>query len=147
MRGGDQRSGALFSYVDLEGRAGKDHPLRTIHGVVNEALAALSREFSALYSRSGRPSIAPEKLLRAMLLRAFYSSVGRKPGHITSDGSSPPACSAPGSGQRDDETAPALRRRDLPPDGPEERSHLPSDRGYNDGQLLARGAETSVTGA
>ena len=45
----------------------------TIRGVVNEALAALSREFSALYSRSGRPSIAPEKLLRAMLLQAFYS--------------------------------------------------------------------------
>ena len=73
MRGGDERSGSLFSYVDLEGRVGKDHPLRTIRGVVNEALAALSHEFSALYSRSGRPSIPPEKLLRAMLLQAFYS--------------------------------------------------------------------------
>ena len=73
MRGGDERSGSLFSYVDLEARVGKDHPLRAIRGVVNEALAALSGEFSALYSRSGRPSIPPEKLLRAMLLQAFYS--------------------------------------------------------------------------
>ncbi|HEY6734651.1 MAG TPA: IS5 family transposase [Roseiarcus sp.] len=73
MRGWDERSGSLFSYVDLEGRVGKDHPIRIIRGVVNEALAALSGEFSALYSRSGRPSIPPEKLLRAMLLQAFYS--------------------------------------------------------------------------
>jgi transposase len=73
MRGGDDRSGSLFSYVDLEERVGKEHPIRIIRGVVNEALAALSGEFSALYSRSGRPSIPPEKLLRAMLLQAFYS--------------------------------------------------------------------------
>jgi transposase len=73
MRGGDERSGSLFSYIDLEARVSKDHPLRTIRGVVNEALAALSGEFSAMYSRLGRPSIPPEKLLRAMLLQAFYS--------------------------------------------------------------------------
>jgi transposase len=73
MRGGDDRSGSLFSYVDLEARVGKDHPLRTIRLVVNEALAELSGEFSALYSRIGRPSIPPEKLLRAMLLQEFYS--------------------------------------------------------------------------
>jgi transposase len=73
MRGGDERSGSLFSYVDLEARIGKDHPLRTIRGVVNEALAGLSNEFSALYARMGRPSIPPEKLVRAMLLQAFYS--------------------------------------------------------------------------
>ena len=73
MRGGDERSGSLFSHVDLEARVGKDHPLRTIRGIVNEALAALSGEFSALYARVGRPSIPPEKLLRAMLLQAFYS--------------------------------------------------------------------------
>ena len=60
MRGEDERSGALFSYVDLEARVGKDHPLQIIRGVVNEALAGLSGEFSALYSRSGRPSISPE---------------------------------------------------------------------------------------
>ncbi len=72
-RGGDERSGSLFSYVDLEARVGEDHPLRIIRGAVNEALAELSGEFSALYSRIGRPSIPPEKLLRAMLLHAFYS--------------------------------------------------------------------------
>ncbi len=73
MRGGDERSGSLFSSVDLEGRVGKDHPLRIIRGAVNDALTALSGELSGLYSRSGRPSIRPEKLLRAMLLQAFYS--------------------------------------------------------------------------
>jgi Transposase domain (DUF772) len=73
MRGGDERSGALFSYVDLEARVGKDHPLRTIRMIVNVALAGLSGHFSALYAQLGRPSIPPEKLLRAMLLQAFYS--------------------------------------------------------------------------
>src|SRR4029077_19885519 len=73
MRGEDERSGSLFSYVDLEARVGKDHPLRTIRGVVNEALASLSSEFSALYALMGRPSIPPEKLLRAMLLQVFYT--------------------------------------------------------------------------
>jgi transposase len=73
MRGGDERSGLLFSYVDVEGRVNKDHPLRAIRGIVNEALVALSGVFSAVYSRSGRPSIPPEKRLRAMLLQAFYS--------------------------------------------------------------------------
>jgi len=73
MRGGDERSGSLFSYVDLEARVGKDHPLRTIRRIVNEALAGLSGDFSALYARMGRSSIPPEKLLRAMLLQAFYS--------------------------------------------------------------------------
>ena len=53
MRGGDERSGALFSYVDLEARVGKDHPLRAIRGIVNEALAALAaRVFGALFARS-----------------------------------------------------------------------------------------------
>ena len=73
MRGGDERSGALFSYVDLEARVRADHPLRAIRAIVNEALSALEREFVALYSRIGRRSIPPEKLLRAMLLQAFYS--------------------------------------------------------------------------
>ena len=73
MRGGDERSGSLFSYVDLEDRVGKGHPLRAIRAIVNEALAGLAGDFSALYSPTGRPSIPPEKLLRAMLLQAFYS--------------------------------------------------------------------------
>ena len=73
MRGGDVRSGDLFSYVDLEDRVRGDHPLRTIRQIVNEALILLEREFAQLYSPIGRPSIPPEKLLRAMLLQAFYS--------------------------------------------------------------------------
>ncbi|MGH6864297.1 MAG: transposase, partial [Methylocella sp.] len=73
MRGEDERSGSLFSYVDLEARVGQDHPLRMIRAIVNEALARLAGDLSALYSRMGRPSIPPEKLLRAMLLQAFYS--------------------------------------------------------------------------
>ena len=60
MRGSDERTGALFSYVDLESRVRKDHPLRTIRRLVNEALSALEGEFAALYSGLGRPSIAPE---------------------------------------------------------------------------------------
>ena len=73
MRGEDARSGALFSYVDLEARVPSSHPLRTIRDLANEALSALAEDFSALYAATGRPSIPPEKLLRAMLLQAFYS--------------------------------------------------------------------------
>jgi transposase len=74
MRGSDQRSGTLFSYVDLEARVRPDHPLRTIRQLTDVALAALSGDFSVLYAaRMGRPSIPPEMLLRAMLLQAFYS--------------------------------------------------------------------------
>ncbi|MDA9437029.1 IS5 family transposase [Bradyrhizobium sp. CCBAU 51627] len=72
MRGGDNRTGELFSYVDLEARVRRDHPLRAIRTIVNEALSTLEREFTALYSPIGRPSIPPEKLLRAMLLQALY---------------------------------------------------------------------------
>jgi len=73
MRGSDQRSGSLFSYVDIEARVRRDHPLRTIRRLVDVALVSLTEDFSGLYSVVGRPSIAPEKLLRAMLLQAFYS--------------------------------------------------------------------------
>ncbi|MBB4233168.1 transposase [Rhizobium mongolense] len=73
MRGGDVRTGELFSYVDLEDRVRNDHPLRAIRQIVNDALVSLEGEFAALYSPIGRPSIAPEKLLRVMLLQAFYS--------------------------------------------------------------------------
>jgi transposase len=73
MRGSDGCSGVLFSYVDLETRVAADHPLRTIRAVVNEALAELSPTFAGLYAHLGRPSIPPERLLRALLLQAFYS--------------------------------------------------------------------------
>ena len=73
MRGSDGRSGELFSYVDLERRVRSDHPLRPIREMANAALARLSGDFAELYSGMGRPSVAPEMLLRAMLLQAFYS--------------------------------------------------------------------------
>src|SRR6516164_7891877 len=73
MRGGDRNTGALFSYMSCEARVAKDHPLRAIREIVDAALAALSPEFEKLYARLGRPSIAPERLLRALLLQAFYS--------------------------------------------------------------------------
>ncbi len=73
MRGEDRVSGNLFSYVDLEARVPARHPLRVIRSIVNEVLGSLSAEFEALYSHTGRPSIPPEQLLRALLLQAFYS--------------------------------------------------------------------------
>ena len=73
MRGWDARSDTLFSYVSCEARVPKDHPLRPIRQIVDEALAALSPEFEKLYARFGRPSIPPERLLRTLLLQAFYS--------------------------------------------------------------------------
>jgi transposase len=73
MRGSDERSGALFSYVDLEARVPKGHPLRPIREIANGALSELSADFAALYAALGRPSIPPEKLLRALLLQVFYS--------------------------------------------------------------------------
>jgi transposase len=73
MRGSDQRSGSLFSYVDLEARVRADHPLRPIRAIVNSALSRLSAEFDRLYAAgAGRPSIPPERLMRALLLQAFY---------------------------------------------------------------------------
>jgi transposase len=72
MRGSHVRSGPLFSYVDLEARVRGDHPLRVIRELANAALSAMTGDFAGLYTDFGRPSIAPEKLLRAMLLQAFY---------------------------------------------------------------------------
>src|SRR6267142_1791790 len=73
MRGEDQRSEVLFSYVRLESRIPADHPLRAIRTLIDEALNGLSRDFNKLYARDGRPSIPPERLLRALLLQAFYT--------------------------------------------------------------------------
>jgi len=73
MRGSDERTGSLFSFVDLEERVPQRHPLRKIRQIVNEALTSLDGEFARLYSSEGRPSIAPERLLRASLLQAFFS--------------------------------------------------------------------------
>jgi transposase len=73
MRGTDEQTGALFSYLSPEAMVPKDHPLRAIRPLVNAALARLSPDFARLYAPTGRASIAPEKLLRALLLQAFYS--------------------------------------------------------------------------
>lgn len=73
MRGEDQRSEGFFSYVRLETRIPADHPLRAIRELVDAALQDLSRSFDRLYAREGRPSIPPERLLRALLLQAFYT--------------------------------------------------------------------------
>ena len=73
MRGWDAKTEGLFSYVSCEARVPSDHPLRPIRKIVDEALMVLSAEFEKLYAKFGRPSIAPEKLLRALLLQAFYS--------------------------------------------------------------------------
>ena len=73
MRGFDQRRDGLFSYVRPESRIPKNHPLRVIRRLADEALDALDEEFAALYAENGRPSIPPEQLLRALLLQAFYT--------------------------------------------------------------------------
>jgi transposase len=73
MRGSDQTSSTLFSYVDLESRVPAKHPLRSIRAIVNDVLVSLDAEFERLYEGTGRQSIAPERLLRASLLQAFYS--------------------------------------------------------------------------
>jgi transposase len=73
MRGSDAGSGSLFSYVDLEQRVPAKHPLRVIKTIVDDVLVSLDAEFERLYQDTGRQSIAPERLLRASLLQAFYS--------------------------------------------------------------------------
>jgi len=73
MRGDDQQQGAMFSYLSPEDRVPSDHPLRPIRAMTNTVLKELSSRFDRLYARMGRPSIAPEKLLRALLLQVFYS--------------------------------------------------------------------------
>ena len=73
MRGDDGICGSLFRYIDLEKRVRADHPLRVLREIVNAALQALSGAFDPLYSPIGRVSIPPERLMRALLLQAFYS--------------------------------------------------------------------------
>lgn len=74
MRGDDRAGGdALFSYVSVEARVPPSHPLRVIRAVVDEALEVLSPRFEALYANTGRPSVPPEKLIRALLVQAFFS--------------------------------------------------------------------------
>lgn len=73
MRGPDEQPGYLFSYISAEARVPADHPLRPLRGVVDAALRRLSPRFETLYVRFGRPSIAPEKLLRALIVQVLYT--------------------------------------------------------------------------
>jgi transposase len=73
MRGDNAEEGAVFSYVSAEERVPRDHPLRVIRRMVDAAFKQMSPEFDRMYSRLGRPSIPPEKLLRALLLQVLYS--------------------------------------------------------------------------
>ena len=73
MRGEDRGPETMFSYVSAEQRVPKEHPLRAIRALVDDVLRDMSREFDGLYARVGRPSIPPERLLRAQLLQIFYS--------------------------------------------------------------------------
>jgi transposase len=73
MRGDDQQQDGMFSYISPNQRVPQDHPLRMIRRLVDGVLEQLSPRFNKLYARAGRPSIAPEKLLRALLLQMLYS--------------------------------------------------------------------------
>ena len=74
MRGDDQQlESGMFSYVALEDRIPADHPLRGVRKLVDAVLAEMSNDFEGLYSKVGRPSIPPERLLRALMLQVFYS--------------------------------------------------------------------------
>ena len=73
MRGDDTHQGGMFSYITLEQRVPQDHPLRPIRKMVDRILAEMSPEFDGLYSAVGRPSIAPEKLLRALVIQVLYT--------------------------------------------------------------------------
>ena len=72
MRGTDHQQSHIFSYLSPESRVRKDHPLRSIRTMVDEVLGQLSPQFDRMYASEGRPSIAPEKLLRAQVLQMLY---------------------------------------------------------------------------
>ena len=73
MRGNDGKQNELFSYISLEAQVPKNHPLRKMREMVDEALEGMSGDFDEMYSRMGRPSIPPEHLLRALLIQMLYS--------------------------------------------------------------------------
>ncbi len=73
MRGDDQQQTGMFSYVSLEDRVPRDHPLRAIRMTVDEILRGMAKDFDGMYARTGRPSVPPERLLRSALLQIFYS--------------------------------------------------------------------------
>jgi hypothetical protein len=86
MRGDDRQPNSMFSYVSAEQRVPKDHPLRAIRAVVDDVLRGMSREFDGLYATVGRPSIPPERLLRAQLLQISGAASRGESGHPTPAG-------------------------------------------------------------
>ena len=73
MRGQDRQQSSMFSYLSPEQRVRKDHPLRAIRALADQALGNMSKRFDVMYAKTGRPSIPPEKLLRAQLIQMLYS--------------------------------------------------------------------------
>ncbi len=73
MRGHDEQTTHMFSYLSPEQRVPADHPLRAVRALTDEALQTMSRRFASLYATTGRPSIPPEQLLRALLLQVLYT--------------------------------------------------------------------------
>jgi hypothetical protein len=73
MRGDAVETDAMFSYISPAQRVPQDHPLRPVRAMADDALKALSPQFEKLYARAGRPSVPPERLLRALLLQVLYS--------------------------------------------------------------------------
>ena len=73
MRGDDQNQSEMFSYLTLEHRVPADHPLRAVRKAMDEILGGMNKEFAGMYAQTGRPSVPPERLLRAVLLQIFYS--------------------------------------------------------------------------
>jgi transposase len=73
MRGTDHQQADMYSYLSPEERVKADHPLRAIRGMADQALTNMSQRFDSMYAKTGRPSIPPEKLLRAQLIQMLYS--------------------------------------------------------------------------
>jgi transposase len=73
MRGADFEQSSMFSYISAERRVPKDHPLRAIRAIADTALRDLNKRFGGMYAAMGRPSIPPERLLRALLLQVLYT--------------------------------------------------------------------------
>src|SRR5258706_16181810 len=92
MRGSDERAGSLFSYVDIEERVPASHPLRKVRAIVNAALAALDADFGKLYAADGRPSIPPERVLRAARIGPRGRSVHIPPRRLQSCQAAEAAC-------------------------------------------------------
>ena len=81
MRGHDEQTTHMFSYLSPEQRVPADHPLRAVRALTDEALQTMSRRFASLYATTGRPSIPPEQLLRALLLQVLYTVAERAAAH------------------------------------------------------------------